>query len=180
MVVESRSYKVEILLAIITALSAIIVAIVGNWDKIVQKAVEKQTNNSKPCPTGKPKYKYSVSSNQYNLFIDGALETNKLEKNGWDFEYYSIITLENDSSQQIKINLLKGYTYSISMLTDNTNLLINLSFYNFSELVKAQPGLNHNTILEWSCHRDSNFILFSGTFKEPLVRFGVLILSRKT
>jgi hypothetical protein len=150
---EGRSYKTEIILAIIAGLTAIIGAAIANWDKLKFDRNSDSTKSTtvKPIDSIPPdEFKYYLKSTGFNHFIESAKLLIPQTKDEWELVECTIFKLSKDSAKYIICYLRPDYQYSLKFVDPDSTNIFRCVFYNVKDSVasidvKSKDGVTIDT-----------------------------------
>ena len=125
---DTKSYKTELILALITAITAISVAVITNWDKISHKSSSNSDNQQQESQKIKYPNSYNFPGNK--LIILSTATAQVKSELGWTVEVIEMANIQRDSIHIVKVDIDKYHKYEIILYSEDSTSVFQGEFYN--------------------------------------------------
>lgn len=173
-----KRHHTEIIIALITAVTGLSVALIANWDKIRQPEIEPQKEQKKDITADAEKF---LTEGTYSLIAQGYIEAKSKVKQGWEIEHFSFANFLRDTISHYHLELIAGYTYEFQIFSLDSTCVANVFLRHADEnLEDLKLTFEVETSMSVNLEDDIQSVFISIKGKKSVTPIGFIISSRKT
>lgn len=183
---QPKTYKTELIIAIITGLTGIIVAAMSNWDKISKPNVVTKNDTVRIYTSPNNPGSSDIFFKDYHLFTQAADYADKMARQGWEIESLRYSKTDANTEDYVSLesereSLIKGHTYQIILFNSDPKKEFTIRLYPIDTTQKIDTILTTVELkVEFSLEKDIKAISFQIPEEKIETRYAYLIISKKS